>query len=128
MHFVELQIAMGTGALLCLLAGRLVGVSSRYAAVYHPGSGLYALGDIVLLTAPVSAWMTWRGRTRRLRLEISMAIIAPVVLVVVAGEIMGTDYLHWLVMGMYPVMTIGIAIFMLYRRNEFERQWANQLP
>jgi hypothetical protein len=40
---------------------------------------------------------------------------------------MGTDYLHWLVTGMYPVMTVGIAIFMLYRRNEFERQWAKQL-
>jgi len=124
MHFVELQIPMGTGALLCLLAGRLVGMSSQYAAVYHPGSGLFALGDIVFLTAPVFAWMTWRGRTRRLSLGMSMAMIAPVALVVVAGEIMETDYLHWLVTGMYPVMTVGIAIFMLYRRNEFERHWA----
>jgi hypothetical protein len=122
MHFVELQIPMATGALLCLLAGRLVGVSS-YAAVYHPGSALFALGDIVFLTAPVFAWMTWRGRTTRLSLGMSMAMIAPVAVVVVAGEIMGTDYLHWLVTGMYPVMTVGIAIFIIYRRNEFERHW-----
>jgi hypothetical protein len=54
MQFVELQIAMGTGALLCLLAGRLVDVSPPYAAVYHPGSELYALGDILFLTAPYS--------------------------------------------------------------------------
>jgi hypothetical protein len=126
-HFVELQIAMGTGALLCLLAGRLVAESSPYAAVYHPGSGLYALGDIVFLTTPVFAWMTWRGRTRRLRIEISMAMIAPVGLVAVAGEIMGTDYLHWLVTGMYPVMSVGIAIFMLYRRKEFEGPWAREV-
>lgn len=127
MRFVELQIAMGTGALLCLLAGHLVGVSSQYAAVYYPGSGLYAPGDIVFLTAPVFAWMTWRCRTRRLRLEISMAMVAPVALVGVASEIAGTDYLHWLVTGMYPVMTIGIAIFVLHRRSEFERHWARQL-
>jgi len=85
---------MGVGALSCLLAGRLVGLSSQYAAIYYPGSELYALGDVVFLTASVFAWMTWRGRTRRLRLEISMAMIAPVALVVVAGEITGTDYLH----------------------------------
>jgi phosphoglycerol transferase MdoB-like AlkP superfamily enzyme len=118
---------MATGALLCLLAGQLVGMSSQYAAVYHPGSALFALGDIIFLTAPVFAWMTWRGRTRRLSLAVSMAMIAPVALVVVAGEIMGTEYLLWLVTGMYPVMAIGIAIFMLYRRNEFEGNWARQL-
>jgi hypothetical protein len=56
-----------------------------------------------------------------------MAMVAPVALVVVAGEIAGTDYLHWLVTGMYPVMTIGIAIFMLHRRSGFERHWARQL-
>lgn len=127
MDFLELQIPMATGALLCLLAGRLVSMSSQYAAVYHPGSALFALGDIVFLTGPVFAWMTWRGRTRRLSLGVSMAMIAPVALVMVAGGIMGTDYLHWLVTGMYPVMTVGIAIFMLYRRNEFERHWAKQL-
>jgi hypothetical protein len=126
-HFVELQILMGVGALLCLLVGQLVGMSSQYAAVYHPGSMLYALGDIVFLTAPVFAWMTWRGRPIRLKLGMSMAMIAPVALVVVAGQIMGTDYLHWLVTGMYPVMTIGIAMFMLYRRKEFEGHWARQL-
>jgi hypothetical protein len=123
MHFVELQIPMATGALLCLLAGRLLGVSSPYAAVYHPGSALFALGDIVFLTAPVFAWMTWRGRTTRLSLGMSMAMITPVAVVVVAGEILETDYLHWLVTGMYPVMTVGIAIFIICRRNEFEKHW-----
>jgi hypothetical protein len=125
MLFVELQIAMGTGALLCLLAGRLV-AESPFAAVYHPGSALFALGDIVFLTGPVFAW-TWRRRTRRLSLGMSMAMIAPVALIAVAGEIMGTDYLHWLVTGMYPAMAVGIAIFMLYRRKEFEGPWAREV-
>ena len=53
-HLLELQIPMGAGALLCLLVGRLVG-TSEYAAVYYPGSALFAIGDLLFLTVPAVA-------------------------------------------------------------------------
>jgi hypothetical protein len=121
-HLLELQIPMGAGALLCLLVGRLVG-TSEYAAVYYPGSALFAIGDLLFLTVPAVAWMILRGRNRRLNLELSLAMMTPVALVVVVGELVGLHYLGWLVAGMYPAMTVGIVAYMLYRRNEFEIGW-----
>ena len=52
-RFLEMQILMGLGALVCFLLGRLIPASSSFAKVYHPGTYLFATGDVLFLTAPV---------------------------------------------------------------------------
>lgn len=117
--FLELQMAMVLGALVCLLVGRLVRATSIYATDYHPGTFLYFLGDVFFLTLPVVAWMLVRGRGWRHSLELAGAILAPVAAIVVLGELTGSTYLLWLVMAMYPAMSVGMVAYMLYRRDVF---------
>jgi hypothetical protein len=117
--FVELQIPMGLGALVCYLLGRLMPASSSFATVYHPGTYLFAAGDVLFLTLPVVTWMFFRGHGLRHSLEMAMAMIAPVAVIAVLGEMAGNAYLLWLITAMYPAMSLGMIVDMLYRRNRF---------
>ena len=115
LHFLELQIPMALGALLCLLLGGVARTSSTFATDYHPGTPLYFLGDLFFLTLPVVAWTVVRGRGWRRGLELGTAMLVPVALIVVVGELARTDYLLWLVTAMYPAMSFGILAHMLRR-------------
>jgi hypothetical protein len=120
--FVELQILMGLGALVCYLLGRLIPASSRLATVYHPGTYLFAAGDVLFLTVPVVVWMFFRGQGLRHSLEMTVAMIAPVAVIAVLGEMAGNAYLLWLITAMYPAMSLGMFVHMLYRRNRFKER------
>jgi hypothetical protein len=119
LHFLELQIPLSLGALVCFLLGRLVSASSSLATFYHPGTVLFAIGDVIFLTVPVIAWMIIRGHSQRRSLEMAVAMIAPVTVIAVLGELSGAAYLLWLVTGMYPTMCLSILVYMLYHRNDF---------
>ena len=118
-HVLELQLAMALGALLCYLLGRLVPASSAFAMVYYPGSYLFAAGDVFFLTAPVVAWMLARGHSRQRSLEMGAALLAPVAVIALWGELAGSAYRLWLITGMYPAMSVGMLARMLYRRALF---------
>jgi hypothetical protein len=122
LHFLELQIPMGLGALVCYLLGRLIPASSSFATVYHPGTYLFATGDVLFLTVPVVAWMIFRGHGWRRSMEMAFAMIAPVAAIVVLGEFAGVAYLLWLVTAMYPTMCLGMLVYMLYRREALKAQ------
>jgi hypothetical protein len=113
-HFLEMQIAMGLGALICYLLTRLVPASSSFATVYHPGTYLYAAGDILFLTVPVVTWMIFRGYDWRHSREMAVAMVAPVAAIIVVGELAGYAYLPWLITAMYPAMSLGMLVYMLY--------------
>jgi len=122
LYFLELQIPMVFGALVCYLLGLLIQSSSSFATIYHPGTYLYATGDILFLTLPVVAWMNLRGHGWRYSLEIAVAMIAPVVGIMVLGQLAGSasyDYLRWLLIAGYPAMCLGMILYMLYRRDHF---------
>lgn len=119
LQFIELQIPMALGALICYLLGRLVPASSSLATFYHPGTYLFAIGDVLFLSVPIMAWMIFRGHSRRHSLEIVGAMISPLSVIVMLGELAGIPYLLWLVTGMYPTMCLGILIYILYRRDDF---------
>jgi hypothetical protein len=119
LDFLEMQIAMVLGAVVCYLLGRLVPASSSFAAVYHPGTYLYTAGDVLFLTAPVVAWMIARGRSWRHSLEMAAAMSAPVAAIIVFGQLAGYGYLAWLVTAMYPAMCLGMLVYMLYRRRRY---------
>jgi hypothetical protein len=126
-RFLELQIPMGLGALVCYLLGRMIPASSSLAKFYRPGTYVFAIGDVLFLTVPVVAWMIFRGYGRQLSLEMAVAMIAPVAVIALVGELAGSTYLLWLVTGMYPTMCLGILFYMLYRRDEFTRRAGNSV-
>jgi hypothetical protein len=121
LHFLELQLPMSLGALVCYLLSRLVPASSSFAAIYHPGTYLFAAGDIFYLSFPVLIWMIFRGHGWLRSFALVFAMIAPVAAIAVAGELTGSAYLLWLVTGMYPAMCLGMLACMLYRRDYFTR-------
>ena len=96
LNLLELQISMGLGALVCYLVVRLISTSPSYATSYRPGTFLFALGDIFFLTVPVVAWMILRGHGWRHCIEIAVAMMAPVALIIVLGQLAGFAYLLWL--------------------------------
>lgn len=128
LHFLELQIPMGLGALVCYLLGRLIPASSSFARVYHPGTYLFATGDLFFLTVPVVAWMIFRSHGWRHSLEMAVAMLAPVITIAVLAELGGVAYLLWLVTAMYPAMSLGMLVTMLYRRKRYTEQKYHQAP
>ena len=118
LQFMELQIAMALGALLCFLLGRVIPASSVVAAVYYPGSYLYAIGDVLFLTVPVVAWMIFRGHPGRHSLAMAAAMLGPVAAIVLVGESAGYSYLPWLITAGYPAMSLGMLVYMLARGPE----------
>ena len=115
LRFLELQIPMVLGAVVCYQLGRLISASATYAAAYHPGTYPYAAGDMLYLTVPVVAWMTARGHGRRQSLEMAAAMLAPVAAIIGVGEAAGYAYLLWLVTAMYPAMCLGMLAWLVYR-------------
>ena len=54
-----------------------------------------------------------------------IAMIAPVAVILVLGQLTAYDYLTWLLTGGYPLMCLGMLIYMLYRRDLFTGQADN---
>jgi hypothetical protein len=122
LRFLEFQIPMVFGALVCYLLGLLIASSSGLATVYHPGTYLYATMDVLFLTVPTVAWMIFRHHGWRYSLETMVAMIAPVAAIMVLGQLAGLaayDYLRWLLLAGYPAMCLGMLVYMLYRREHF---------
>ena len=117
--FVELQIAMTLGALVCFFVSNALRASGMYATVYRPGTVAYFLGDVLFLTVPVVAWMILWGRGWGHSLGLAAAMLAPVAAIVVLGEVTRGAYLQWLITAMYPVMSLGMAVYMFRRREVF---------
>jgi hypothetical protein len=115
LRFMELQILMGLGAVLCFLLGRAIPGSSIVATVYYPGSYLYATGDVFFLTVPVLAWMIFRGYGWRHSLGMAIALVAPVTAIAVVGETAGYAYLPWLIVAGYPAMSLGMLVYLFFR-------------
>jgi hypothetical protein len=117
LQFLELQIPMAFGASVCYALGRLISDNTGLAAAYHPGTYLFAIGDVLFLTVPVVAWMLLRGRGWRRSLEMALAMLAPVAIIALVGELAHYPYLLWLGVGMYPAMSLGMIVFMVYSRD-----------
>jgi hypothetical protein len=124
LHFLELQIPMGFGALVCFLLIRLIPASSSFATIYYPGTYLFASGDILFLSIPVVMWMVLRGHEWQHSVEMGIAMIMPVAVIILLGWLstVAYAYLLWLITAGYPTMCLGMFIYMLYRHNYFTRR------
>jgi hypothetical protein len=118
LRFLELQIPMALGAFVCYLLIRLIPASSSFATGYHPGTRLFAIGDIFFLSVPVVAWMMVRGHGWRRSLEMAVAMLAPVAAIAVVGELAAHAYLPWLIIAGYPAMSLGMLFYLLYHPHE----------
>lgn len=121
LHFLELQIPMVLGALICYFVIRLISGSSSYSTIYYPGTYLFAIGDLLFLTVPVMIWMIFRRYSWRYTIEMAVAMIAPVATIMVLGQFTIYDYLTWLLTAGYPVMCLGMLVCMLCRSEQFTR-------
>jgi hypothetical protein len=65
------------------------------------------------------AWMILRGQGWRRGIEMVLAMTAPVAAIIVLGQLAGYAYLPGLVYIGYPAMTLGVLVYMLFRRNHF---------
>jgi hypothetical protein len=117
LRFLELQIPMGLGAAVCYLLGRSISGTPGIAAIYRPGTYVFAIGDVLFLIVPVVGWMISRGRGRGRwqSVQMALAMFAPVAVIALVGELAGPSYLLWLVTGMYPAMCLGMILSLLYR-------------
>jgi hypothetical protein len=125
LQVLELQVPMVLGALVCFVLGRFIGASWDLATVYRPGTYLFTAGDLVFLTLPVMLWMIIRGYDGRSSLEMVAAMIAPVCVIIIAGQLTGAAYRLWLVTGMYPLMSAGMLAciaYWTYRRGAGARK------
>jgi hypothetical protein len=125
LHFLELQIPMMLGALICYLVVRFITSSSSFSTIYYPGTYLFAIGDLLFLTVPVVIWMIFHKYSWRYSIEMSIVMIAPAAAIMVLGQLTAYDYLTWLLTGGYPLMCLGVLIYMLYRRDFFTGQADN---
>jgi hypothetical protein len=131
LHFLEVQISMTLGALVCYLVVRLISGVGSFITAYEPGTFLFAVGDVLFLTVPVIAWMIFRGHGWRHSLGIAAAMIAPVAAILVLGPLTTYDYLTWLLTAGYPAMSLGMLTYMLYHHDLFTGQVSrlvNPLP
>jgi hypothetical protein len=117
LRFLELQIPMALGAFVCYALGPLISDRLGLALAYHPGTYMFAIGDVLFLTVPVAAWTLIRERDWRPSLEMALAMVAPVAMIALVGEVKRYPYLLWLITGMYPVMCLGMIADMVYRRD-----------
>jgi hypothetical protein len=65
--------------------------------------------------------MLIRGFGRRRSLELALAMLSPVAAIVLLGQLTRTAYLLWLVTAMYPAMSLGMLIYLLFRRSAIDR-------
>lgn len=125
LHFLELQIPMVLGAVICYLVVRLITSSSGFSTIYYPGTYLFAIGDLLFLTVPVVIWMIFCRYSWQHSFEMGIAMIAPVATIIVLGQLTAYDYLTWLLTSGYPLMCLGMLVYMLYRRDLFTGQAGN---
>lgn len=123
LHFLELQIPMGLGALVCYLVVRLIPASSSFGTSYRPGTFLL----LFFLTIPVVASMILRGHGWPASLGIAVAMLTPVAAIMIAGQLAGYAHLLWLITASYPAMSLGMLVYMLYRRDHFTRRAAHSM-
>jgi len=49
----------------------------------------------------------------------ALVMLAPVAVIALVGDMAGYPYLLWLVSGMYPAMSLGMSVLLVYRRDRF---------
>jgi len=119
-HLFEMVLAMMIGMAVLGLLVRAVAAPLGFPDGLRPYPELSAIAMTVEMTLPMAAWMLYRGHRRAIVGEMSGAMIAPVVAVVVLCLVQALPSSSAPTLAhltMYPAM-LGA---MLYRRTEYTR-------
>jgi hypothetical protein len=122
LHFLEMQTAMGLGMIPWHWLVRELRASPTYAEVFQRGSALSTIGHGLFMTIPMVVWMIVRQHGWRHSLEMGAAMFAPGVAIIVLCWLGADTYWPWLITLASPAGTMGMLVYMLYRRDHFTRK------
>ena len=119
LHFLEMQIAMVLGMIPWHLLVRELRALPTYSEAFQRGSALSTIGHGMFMTVPMVVWMILRQHGWRHSLEMGAAMFAPGVVIIVLCWLGADTYLPWLITLASPAGTVGMLVYMLYRRAHF---------
>ena len=119
LHFLEMQIPMLLGMIPWHPVVRALRASPTYAEAFQRGSALSILGHGLFMTIPMVAWMVIRRHGWRHSMEMGAAMLAPGLAIIVLCSLGADTYWPWLVTLASPAGTLGMLVYMLYRRDHF---------
>ena len=122
LHFLEMQIPMILGMIPWHWLVRELRASPTYAEVFPRGSALSTIGHGLFMTIPMVVWMIVRQHGWRHSLEMGAAMFAPGVAIIVLCWLGADTYWPWLITLASPAGTMGMLVYMLYRRDHFTRK------
>jgi hypothetical protein len=117
-HYVEMVVVMfvGMGVLALPVDWALSAAGTSYAEL---GDGAMLFGMAVTMTAPMVAWMAWRGHSRRASAEMAASMFVPAF---AAMALLGANVVAdagALMLGEHVAMLLGMLAVMLLRRDEY---------
>src|SRR3954471_17397497 len=119
-HYIEMVVVMFVGMLVLGLPGEaaLKAIGSGTSELRHDAPSLVFLDMAFTMTAPMVAWMRYRGHRWQPTLEMAASMIIPtlVAIALLATEVAGFEAL----MGLEHVaMLLGMLVAMLLRVDEY---------
>jgi hypothetical protein len=119
-HYIEMVVVMFAGMIVLGLPGEagLHAIGSGTSQLRHDAPSLVFLGMAFTMTAPMVAWMRYRGHRWQPTLEMAASMIIPtlVAIALLATEVAGFEAL----MGLEHVaMLLGMLVAMLLRVDEY---------
>lgn len=111
-HYVEMVLAMFAGM------GILGGIWMVVWPGIHDHAVVHTLVMAADMTIGMAGWMAFRGHPRRMIVEMSAAMVAPF-LVLLVPLATGTISADTLMIGGHVLMLVTMLIAMLYRRQDY---------
>lgn len=127
LHFLEMQIAMGLGMIPWHWLVRMLRASPTYAEAFQRGSALSIIGHGLFMTIPMVAWMIIRQHGWRHSLEMGAAMFVPGIAIILLCWLGADTYWPWLITLASPAGTVGMLVYMLYRRDHFTRKTGHSI-
>lgn len=120
-HYVEMVIVMFVGMFVLSLPmdGALIAAGTSSGHVSDSAPALMLAWMALTMTAPMVAWMRYRGHRWRPCLEMAASMIIPTVgaiALLATGAITNLGTLMWIE---HPVMLVGMLVAMLARPEEY---------
>jgi hypothetical protein len=126
-HYAEMVAAMFFGmVVLGVPAGWALGaVGSSLSELKMDAPSLMLLGMAVTMTAPMSAWMRYRGHGWRANTEMAASMVLPTFAAIALLEAgMMTD-IDFLLLVEHVAMLLGMLVAMLLRLDEYTQHHAH---
>jgi hypothetical protein len=117
-HYVEMVVVMfvGMGVLAMPVHWTLSAVGTSYSEL---GDAAMLFGMAVTMTAPMVAWMAWRGHTGRANVEMAASMFLPTFAVIALLWAKVVEDAGVLMVGEHVAMLLGMLAAMLLRRAEY---------